>query len=67
MLSSRAVATTDGGTSLHSPVFVVVLTDDVGVVLAGDEHALAKTIRPAVGRRESRDRWFRTAADYTCH
>jgi len=66
MLSSRAVATTDGTTSLQSPVFVVVFADAVGV-LAGDEHALAKTIRPAVGRRESRDRWFRTAADYTCH
>jgi hypothetical protein len=72
MLSSRAVATTDGATSLHKPVFVVVfsvvvvLADDA-CVLEVDEHALAKTIRPATAARESRWRWFRTAAEYTCH
>jgi hypothetical protein len=65
MLSSRAVATTDGGTSLHSPVFVVVLTGDDAGVPAADEHALASTMNPATGTSQSRERWFRTAADYS--
>jgi hypothetical protein len=67
MLSSSAVATTDGGTSLHSPVFVVVLADDDVGVLADDEHALANTIKADTGTRQSRERWCRTAADYSRH
>jgi len=51
MLSSRAVATTDGGTSLHSPVFVVAFIRITGVVAAGDEHALVKAARPAAATR----------------
>ena len=64
MLSSRAVATTDGTTSLQSPVLVVVL-GETAALGAGDEHALASTIRPASWTRESRERGLRTAADYT--
>src|ERR1700734_3015731 len=66
MLSSRAVATTDGTTSLHSPLLVVVFADAAGLG-EGDEHALASTIRPTSGTRENRERERRTAADYTPH
>src|ERR1700734_3972266 len=64
MLSSRAVATTDGTTSLHSPVLVVVFADAAGFG-AGDEHALASTIRPTRGTRENGERGCPPAADYT--
>jgi hypothetical protein len=55
MLCSSAVATTDGDTSLHSPVFVVVLARGMVVVVAGDEQALVTTAAPATARRESRE------------
>ena len=49
MLSLRAVATTEGSTSLHSPVFVVGVT--AVVVAAGDEHDVAKRATPAAATR----------------
>jgi hypothetical protein len=71
MLSSRAVATTDGGTYVHSPVFVVVfvvVVTDEASELVGDEHALAMTASPVTtGTRGRREGTIRTAAHYTRH
>jgi hypothetical protein len=62
MLTSMAVATTDGDTSLHNPVFVVGTTT-TGFGAAGDEHEVAKKASPAAAtkcRLEKRDRTART-------
>jgi hypothetical protein len=49
MLALRAVAITDGATSLHSPVFVVGVT--AAVVVAGDEHDVAARGRVAAATK----------------
>ena len=52
MLTLKTVAMTDGFTSLHSPLFVVGLMA-TSFVVAGDEHEVAKRVRPApTGRDE---------------
>jgi len=54
MLSLRAVATTDGATSLHSPVFVVGLITAALGVAGDDEHDVAKRARPAAATNATR-------------
>jgi len=48
MLWLRAVAMTEGATSLHSPVFVEGVTTAVLVAAGDGEHEVAKRASPAV-------------------
>ena len=71
MLTLTAVATTEGGTSLHSPGFVVGLTAlfDFVAAAVGDAHKVtsdnaAIDTRPAVAARCRSGGGRRTQADY---
>jgi ABC-type proline/glycine betaine transport system permease subunit len=70
MLTLTAVATTDGGTSLHSPLFVVGLTvvcdrvaAAVGDTLKVKDDRVANETKPAVVTRYRISRGRRTWAD----
>jgi hypothetical protein len=63
MLALRAVAITDGATSLHSPVFVVGVT--TAVVVAGDEHDVATRGRAAAATKYRMKKRGRTGAHTT--
>ena len=63
MDSLRAVAITDGETSLHSPLFVVGVTIAVGV--AGDEQEDATRASPAAAKKYGLKKRGRTGAQFT--
>ena len=63
MLALRAVATTDGATSLHSPLFVVGVT--AAVVVAGDEHDVAIRDRATAATKYRIKKRGRTGAHTT--
>lgn len=63
MLSLRTVATTDGATSLHSPVFVVGVIPIVVVV--GDEHDVATRDRAVAATQYRMKNRGRTGSHYT--
>jgi hypothetical protein len=71
MLMLTAVATTDGGTSLHNPLFVVGLTTlcddvaaDVGDAQKVKSDNVANDTKPAVVARSRIRGGRRTQADY---
>jgi hypothetical protein len=61
MLVVMAVATTDGGTSLHNPRFVVGLTTALGfaVAAASDEQEVASSVKPIAATRYRTRKRFR--------